>query len=138
MNELSGSGSILSQNQPGFFFGNIRSDSNQDEKVIGYFEVSSVSSQRIFFNFGQIFPNDNEPKYPYNCEINPEVESENFFKYCFAPLDLSCQGNLVLSLLYNERSVYFNFSQGKYELYPAPCGDCTKFSSNVIPSFWIN
>ncbi|MEC4003066.1 DUF4249 domain-containing protein [Flavobacterium sp. SUN052] len=138
LNELSGSGSILSQNQPGFFFGNIKSDSNQDEKVIGYFEVASVSSQRIFFNFHDIFPNDNEPKYPYKCDINPENEAENLFKYCFDPLDLTCKGNLVLSLLFNEQSVFYNFSDNKYELYPSPCGDCTKFSSNIIPSFWIN
>src|SRR5690606_28802170 len=33
-------GNILSQNQPGFFSGNLSSDSDPDEKVIGFFEVS--------------------------------------------------------------------------------------------------
>jgi Domain of unknown function (DUF4249) len=49
LSEISGSGSILSQNQPGFFYGNIRSDDNPTEKVIGFFDVASVSSKRIFF-----------------------------------------------------------------------------------------
>ena len=138
LNELSGSGSILSQNQPGFFFGNIKRVENPDEKVIGFFEVSSVSSQRIFFNFHDVFPGQNAPKYPYACEIDPQNEAENIFKYCFAPLDLTCQGNTVLSHLFNEIYVYFDFYNNKYELYRTPCGDCTSFSSNVIPSFWIN
>ena len=52
---ISGSDGILSQNQPGFFSGNISCESNPNEKVIGFFDVSSVSSQRIFFNFEDVF-----------------------------------------------------------------------------------
>lgn len=141
LKELSGSEGILSQNQPGFFFGNIKSVENPDEKVIGYFEVSSVSSQRIFFNFEDVFPNQLQPKYPYKCNPDPLLgndDPEFFFKYCFSPFDLSCAGYTVLSALANGSMVYFNFSGGKYELYPTPCGDCTSFSSNIRPTFWID
>ncbi len=141
LKELSGTEGILSQNQPGFFFGNIKSLENPDEKVIGYFEVSSVSSQRIFFNFEDVFPNQLKPKYPYKCQPDPLLGSndpEFFFKYCFALLDLTCSGYFVLSVLNSGSMVYYNFSNNKYELYPTPCGDCTSFSSNIRPSFWID
>lgn len=141
LKELSGSEGILSQNQPGFFFGNIKSVENPDEKVIGYFEVSSVSSQRIFFNFGDVFPNQLQPKYPYKCQPDPLLgndDPEFFFKYCFSPFDYSCSGYTVLSVLSSGSMVYYNFSDNKYELYPTPCGDCTSFSSNIRPTFWID
>jgi hypothetical protein len=138
LKELSGSESILSQNQPGFFFGNIKRDENPNEKVIGFFEVASVSSQRIFFNYPDVFPTNPFPKYPYECEIDPENEAENVLKFCFSPFDFSCQGYTVLSLLSNGNYVFYDFYNNKYEIYPTPCGDCTSFSSNVIPSFWID
>ncbi len=141
LKELSGSDGILSQNQPGFFFGNIKSVENPEEKVIGYFEVSSASSQRIFFNFEDVFPNQLQPKYPYKCEPDPLLGSDDpefFFKFCFSPFDFSCAGYTVLSVLSSGSMVYYSFGDNKYELYPTPCGDCTSFSSNLRPSFWID
>lgn len=142
LKELSGSDGILSQNQPGFFFGNIQNENNPNEKVIGYFEVSTVSSKRIFFNYNEIFPGQNQPKYPYRCDPDPLLGSDDpefFLKYCFSPSDLTCAGYTVLSLLESGNGLYYNFTADqKYEIYPTPCGDCTKFSANIIPSFWID
>lgn len=138
LKELSGSEGILSQNQPGFFFGNIKSVENPNEKVIGYFEVSSVSSNRIFFNYDDVFPGQLKPKYPYKCEIDPQVPQENIFLFCFSALNPDCAGYQVLSVLSAGTMVYYNFSNNKYELYPTPCGDCTSFSSNIRPTFWID
>lgn len=138
LKELAGSEGILSQNQPGFFTGNIKSIENPDEKVIGYFEVSSVSSQRIFFNFEDVFPNQLQPKYPYKCEIDPELPQENIFLFCFDPFNFDCAGYTVLNVLSSGTMVYYSFGDNKYELYPTPCGDCTSFSSNIRPSFWID
>jgi hypothetical protein len=73
LKELSGSDGILSQNQPGFFFGNIKSVENPNEKVIGYFEVSSVSSQRIFFNYEDVFPGSTTTKIPIQVR-NPDPQ----------------------------------------------------------------
>jgi len=58
LKDISGSESILSQTQPGFFAGNIKSDDNPNEKVIGFFDVSSVSNKRIFFNFSDLLFSD--------------------------------------------------------------------------------
>ena len=51
LQELSQSGEVLSPNQPGFIAGNLFSVDNPNEKVVGYFNVSSVSEKRIFFNY---------------------------------------------------------------------------------------
>ena len=45
LKEFSEEGSLFSQTQPGFISGNIVSESNPTEKVIGYFDVSTVSER---------------------------------------------------------------------------------------------
>ena len=66
ISELGSVQSILSQNQPGYVAGNIKSLSNPDEKILGYFETSSVSSKRIYFNYSD-FQIDVPPPYFYEC-----------------------------------------------------------------------
>ena len=68
LKEISDNGSILSQTQPGFFRGNISSVDNPREKVIGFFEVSSYSEKRIFFNFSDLFPKTPAPEYKRNYQ----------------------------------------------------------------------
>ena len=143
LKNISGSGgSILSQNQPGFFSGNITCVSNPNEKVIGFFDVSSVSSQRIFFNFEDIFPGTPKPGYFYECldtyciETDP-LKCPGARWYCFDPT-LPCDGFLVMAILNsaNPNEVYYDYVHPAVFLTPAPCGDCTTFSSNVVPTFW--
>ena len=131
LNELSGSGSILSQNQPGFFSGNIKAEGNPNEKVIGFFDVSSVASQRIFFNFNEIFPNDSYPEYIENCT---EVD----FDYCFDPAPAFCEGRTLNSYVINNQYVYIAHNENIYTYVRIACGDCSFFSSNIRPSFWID
>jgi hypothetical protein len=148
LKDISGSESILSQTQPGFFAGNIKSDDNSNEKVIGFFDVSSVSNKRIFFNFSDLFPAEPTPKYPYNCpDITDSNKLEYVFKYCFATPG-PCRGLAVLGNLIVRNSVYYNGhnkfgvvpSDGSVDIqmYPIQCGDCTSFSSNIKPTFWID
>ncbi len=139
---ISGSDGILSQNQPGFFSGNITCVSNPNEKVVGFFDVSSVSSQRIFFNFEDVFPATQQPGYFFDCydnclEPNPLI-CPGVYDYCFsvAP-ESTCKGNIVENTL-NGIPQPFLFYAGPNPIYlvPQPCGDCTTFSSNVVPPFW--
>ena len=130
LKKLSGSGTILSPNQPGFLIGNIKSVNNPSEKVIGYFDVSAVSTKRIFFNYADLFPGKPLPPYKVNC-------TELSQKYCFSTLDPSCNGPSVVGYINTNVMVIYKFDDAPiYILTPAPCGDCTSFSSNVIPSFW--
>jgi hypothetical protein len=137
LKELSGSDNILSQNQPGFFYGNIKSSDNPSEKVIGFFDVSSVSSKRIFFNYADLFPNEPLPPYIDNCEIK-------VWTFCFESTNPDCRGAQLLStietkqLLYLSSYQYSNPQYTIYEMVPPPCGDCTTFSSNIVPPFWVN
>ena len=139
---ISGGGSILSQNQPGFFSGNITCESNPNEKVIGFFDVSSVSTQRIFFNFGDVFPNTTQPDYFYDCYDNC-MESDPLmcpgaYDYCFdVSPNSTCAGFLVQTTLnaVPQTQIYYSGPNPVYLVVP-PCGDCTTFSSNVVPPFW--
>jgi hypothetical protein len=149
LKELSGSESLLSQNQPGFFSGNIKSDNNPKNKVIGFFEVASYSEKRVFFNFSDVFPNEITPNYPYNCpnQLNETIEKEYIFKYCFGYLN-NCKAFTVISKLAAKQFIYYggygNFGKIPFdgsvfiEMYPIQCGDCTSFSSNIKPLFWID
>lgn len=137
LKQLSGNGSILSQTQPGFFYGNLKCDTNPNEKVIGLFEVTSVSSKRIFFNFTDLFPDDPPPPYFTNCDLK-------LYGFCFIPEIPECKGAALLSgirgndLLYAGNYYNFELDYEVYQMVPPICGDCTKFSSNLIPSFWID
>lgn len=129
LSELSAAGeNIFSQNQPGFFYGNITSISNPSEKVIGFFEVSGVSEKRIFFDFEDVFPNDSPPPYLYDCEIY-EYDST-----AFGPGNN--QGSTLRSFITSGKVLYFDHAMPIYYVVKPQCGDCTSFSSNVIPSFW--
>lgn len=129
LKELSSSESLLSQNQPGFFYGNIKSVSNPQEKVIGFFDVSSVSSKRIFFNYTDLFPGEPLPPYFNECtDITFDIS-----------LAGPPSGTDRLKKAIETNSVrYFNQQNPEYNMVPPVCGDCTSFSSNLIPSFWIN
>lgn len=131
LNEISGAGSILSQNQPGFLYGNIKSSDNPNEKVIGFFDVSSVSSKRIFFNYTDLFPGENTPPYITKCDIKK-------FTFCFDPNLDECNGRELISAIASNSLLYVNGVNDVYNMVVPPCGDCTTFSSNIRPSFWID
>jgi hypothetical protein len=129
-------GNILSQHQPGFFYGNLRCDNNPQEKVVGFFEVTSVSSKRIFFNYADLFPDDPLPPYIEDC-------SSRLYGFCFVPENPECRGWTLISDIRTNSLLYAGdaTSPNGYQVYymvPPPCGDCTKISSNVIPPFWID
>ncbi|MBF4506672.1 DUF4249 domain-containing protein [Flavobacterium sp. JLP] len=142
LKEISNSGSILSQTQPGFFYGNITSVDNPGEKVIGFFDVSSYSDKRIFFDFIDLLPTEPMPKYQYDCPVPIPVEQEKayIFNYCFNKNpEFGCQGELILQYLQTNLKTYFpTESRTSFILYNIECGDCTTFASNIKPSFWID
>jgi hypothetical protein len=130
LKKISGSESILSQNQPGFFYGNLKSSDNPNEKVIGFFEVSSVSSKRIFFNYADLFPKEPLPPYFIDC-------TERVYTDCFNPTP-ECNGGALRSAISGNLLVHLSNNGKTYLMVPPPCGDCTSFSSNIKPTFWID
>ena len=123
LSNFSSSESLLSQNQPGFLNGNITSTSNPNEKVIGYFEVSSMTQKRIFLNRSDFF----DP-FPWKCEI------ATLSDLGFSPS--------IIKALRLKYAIYFsgieNNTQPTLFTYPRACGDCTVLGSNIKPNFWID
>ncbi|WP_035645727.1 DUF4249 domain-containing protein [Flavobacterium sp. ASV13] len=120
------SGELLSPNQPGYVVGNIKSTSDIREKVVGFFEVASVSKKRIFFSFKDFFPSEKPTEYFKTCDARlfgfDEIEKNNY--ELLKTHEFLGDGPGLTST-------------GFYMVEKA-CGDCTSFSSNVIPSFWEN
>lgn len=131
LRDLSSSGNILSPKQPGFFYGNIKSVENPEEKVIGFFEVSSVSSERIYFNYEDLFPGEHLPPY-YEPDCEPQ-------EYDNCDGDPPCKGAILRSLIRTKSRVLFSWNYlSLYYMVKPPCGDCTTFSSNIVPPFWVD
>jgi len=124
LKNFSGSGSIFSQTQPGFFEGNVFSEIDEKEKVVGFFDVSSVVSQRVYFNYRDFY--DDIPPYFIGCNqyapdptaIKDEIDSK--------------RGLFFTTLIDPDTNLEKTF------LVPFPCGDCTVYGSNVEPDFWID
>ncbi len=76
LNKISSSENVFTQSQPGFLTGNISSINNPNDKIVGYFEVASVSKKRVFLNGKDFFP-DRKADYPVDCFLIAPVESRS-------------------------------------------------------------
>ncbi|MFC0780330.1 DUF4249 domain-containing protein [Flavobacterium sp. HJSW_4] len=128
LRDIASSESILSPKQPGLISGNIRCINDSSTKVIGFFDVGSYSEQRIFFNYSDFFPNKPIP-YFNTCEDIP-------YLFCFGGID--CSGETMIYNINKNLNTYISNSGIAYTLVDAVCGDCTSFSSNIKPPFWID
>ncbi|UZO79788.1 DUF4249 domain-containing protein [Aquimarina sp. ERC-38] len=152
INKFSESENIFSQIQPGFIEGNIVSDVNSDEQVLGLFTISSVNSKRIYINFKDFFPEEPLPDYITSCtpniNYNPNLEvfrteiEENPTRICnIIPALLSNIENFMRSteLRYFRSSSLvgdgYNINQIPI-MVPNRCADCRIFGSNIRPDFW--
>ncbi|MFC4220116.1 DUF4249 domain-containing protein [Flagellimonas marina] len=116
--------SLFSETQPGFLAGNIVSQQDRNEKVLGYFDVASVDEKRIFFNYDEYYPEENLPPYVDPCRW-------------IAPLDYFSlvEANLVKYVKdYNDENF---FRPGPFIFVPRVCGDCTALGPSEAPEFWI-
>ncbi|WP_422083736.1 DUF4249 domain-containing protein [Ulvibacterium sp.] len=120
LREFSESESLFSESQPGFINGNILSEDNEDERVIGIFELSSVSEKRAFFNYTDFFPDSDLPPFIDECR-----------QFVTTPAE-------VVPLVKADRVSFFNFVEGSpdYVAQPKICGDCTVFGPEEVPDFW--
>jgi len=118
--------SVFTQSQPGALTGNITSD----KKVIGYFEVSSVSEKRIFFNHSEFYEySQYTGSYPSLCKIP------------YAP-PIAYNGSGDITLLERLKGDWIFHSRTNsvppYKIVRKDCGDCKKYGVTSKPSFWID
>lgn len=131
LSEISSTESLLSQNQPGFFYGNVHSDNDPDEKVIGFFEVSSVSEKVLAFNFNDIFPSTQPPGWPYECA--QRTLNQNDWSY---PRPLG-DAHVIIDLTQVGTMLFYTWNaQGSFVLASDQCVDCRLTGRNTAPPFW--
>jgi len=141
---FSQSQSLFSQVQPGSLEGNVY-HIDGDVPVIGFFDVSSEVSERLYFNFEDLFPNEPLPPYfgTINCENpiapilgNPERDGptppEDQCSTLIDPIKLG------LVEFYLDNNDPPGECEGPYLVVPAICADCNVVGSNVKPDFWID
>lgn len=145
LKEFSEEGSLFSQSQVGFINGNIVSETNPEEKVIGFFDVTSVTEKRLFFNYVDYYANEEIPPFPVACE---PVEHDQY------TISGAC-GSLIHGLT-ADRIAYANgaskipdttflsdgsiiidtITVGPFNMVLRQCGDCTAIGTNEVPDFW--
>lgn len=130
LNELSSSESLFSQIQPGFLQGNVFSLDNEEERVLGFFDVSTVSEERIFFNYDDFYPGEPLPPYVEPCDPS-------------APPLASFGGCIVRPIIEIRAGVYagdnddMQVGEGPFFIVSRVCGDCSVLGTSEVPEFWI-
>lgn len=135
LSNLSDPNSIFTQVQLGNIPSNIKAEeNNSNNQVIGFFEVSSVSTKRSFISREEItedntYNNYNDLAY---CESRPlpEITDQN--------------GDSPLLRLLNNGFIFLAFSpegppepNRPYVLIEKNCGSCSELGSVNPPDFWI-
>jgi len=121
-------GNVFSQVQTGFVQGNVFSETSSNENVIGYFEASSVVSNRVFFNFEDIFPDEDKPE--FDCIVlSPPIQEED-----------SCPllEYIEINYIYIRENIAPTEFEGPYTVVSGNCADCTKLGTLEVPDFWID
>lgn len=133
---LSRTESIFSQRQSGFLEGNIKSDTNAEDDVVGFFQVSTVSEKRLFFNYTDFFEGESLPKYPVDCTlVSPPIINEAGASPLLVAIELE---TLKYVEEYNQETNPNNLSEfGPFLMVAAPCGNSTFYGSNLVPDFWV-
>lgn len=130
LKKLGSTENLFSENQPGFIRGNIVSNTNEEENVVGFFEVSSVSSKRIYFNYKDF--NIPKPKYFYECNY---VDNLNFNDRAKIP-GMTNEYTQIYNLLVGGKMAFYIDENPIYSFVDIKCTDCTSYSSNLKPEFW--
>ena len=118
--------SLLSQGQPGYVAGNIVEENNPDEKVLGFFEASSTTSKRIYFNYKDFdLP---KPPFFYDCEVLTLDYKLN--------LDPNERDALYTMIEFYDYQVVSYSTTGIYTIAQPECSVCTYVWSHTKPEFW--
>lgn len=128
--ELGNVESLLSQGQPGYVTGNITSVTSSNEKVLGFFEASTVTSKRIYFNYTDF--GLEKPPYFVDCDLlkldyNDNTDQDG---------DLNERRALRINVKYYDYQVIYNYGTRIYHIVKEECSVCTSISSNLKPDFW--
>ncbi len=134
--------SVFSAVQPGFLEGNLRRKDIENGMVLGYFEVASLSRQRLFFDYVDFFPDQPLPPYFGNTNCTRTIAPALGNPERDGPQPLGCPPPALIRRVKSNEISYFGENdepgecEGPYLMTPSICADCTLLGSNVIPEFW--
>ncbi|WP_317048064.1 DUF4249 domain-containing protein [Flavobacterium sp. HTF] len=131
LKKMAGPGSIVSPTQPGVLLGNIKSVKNSGDKIVGYFDVASVSTERIYFNHSDLYPGEGAPPYIVDCK------EFCYADYPFSPDPCTHNNSPFVDLQFGRITYFLQGAEYTYWV-DAPCGDCTTIASNIKPTFWTD
>jgi hypothetical protein len=130
MNETSGS---LFDPAPFSVTGNVKSVHNEEEPVLGIFQVSAVSSKRIFIVKSE-FPPDFLPPTEYEyCQLRGvEVTDSLDDPYLQFRVDsiIWADGMVIMDTAMEGNTLYIRLASNR------SCFDCTTAGTNIEPDFW--
>lgn len=125
LKEVNESGGSLFDNQQGAVIGNMVANSNPDEPVLGYFEVSGVSTRREFFDpedFGEQYF---APPFRFSCRSEGAIIETT-------PDSISYYLNLFSSY----QIINVNNIPPEATVGPRRCTDCSWYAPTEKPDFW--
>ena len=127
LKDFSDSESLFTQNQLGLINGNVFSVDDPDEPVVGMFNVAGISSERIFFDFEDLYG-----------DLDFGIDEHVKCKVLYPPTATVEDREAIGGLLDNGSWKYlgFDMSGDGYRFIKAGCVDCTLFGSNIAPDFW--
>ena len=139
INQLGDNENILSENQPGFVQGNIYALNNPEEKVIGFFDVSSVSEKRIFFDATDF--NLQTPRYIYECIEKEYDYNDNSIVDANMPPPPDINERREIYRLKTDFNYHITedprpIGESNWRVANPECCDCTSVGSNIQPDFW--
>jgi hypothetical protein len=132
MSQINNAGGDVFDRQPFQIIGNIHNIKNEDEYVLGYFQVSGAKIKRRYITYSEVKELD-LPHFSYYCNLTKATtDGEKFltFKEVY---------DYYISLGYI--FVMPEYWAGKLVdlLFVLPvCGDCTAFGSLSKPDFWVD
>ena len=117
---------------------------NPDEKIIGFFDVSTVSEKRTYFNYSDFYEGEPIPELPYSCE--PTEHDQFSLGGCGTLIDgllndyityHSGASNIQDTIsLPNGEIIIDTIAVGSFFMVLKECGDCRELGTNVAPDFW--
>lgn len=130
LDNFAGTGDLFSQLQTGYIQGNVISEANPEERVIGFFEVSTLDEQRYFFNYVDFYSGELLPPYFVSCVALPPPARPS-------TKEQPCGYEDII----DRKIVYLEESAGNpfpvYTFVNRLCGDCTAVGTPEIPDFWV-